>query len=320
MEKTNNICIKAVKASSNIERNNSDLKRIYLIKHIVLFNYISRMINGNFGTFGTGYPFYALKDDLTGKLPVIQEQLRYNDELLLEFSKSNSDCWTCIECLTSNIDNMPDLKKICKPCQKTIETLKPRKVINRLLDIDMWIVCEKDSIEKAQKDLIQFFSDYNLTSSDINPLQTINSFSKISIDLSEGIMPSDNLPIDAHIIDEEALYTLIEQTPYTIRKALEKYEIPYLPILPLSYRKIWQYDDKPYNFIHDYLSSLTEFNFDKKLKKILDETRSEIINNYSSDELYELLLQTGGETVLKRHRTKELKNRFEERVNKWKNL
>ena len=47
-------------------------------------------------------------------------------------------------------DIMPDLKIVCKPCPNMIDSLKPRKIINRLPDLDMWLVCEDGSIEQAQ--------------------------------------------------------------------------------------------------------------------------------------------------------------------------
>ena len=81
MEKID-ICIKAANLSSEFERNNSELKRRYILYHILLYKYISKMIPESYGTFGTGYPFYALGQNLKGPLPVIEEQLRYNEELI----------------------------------------------------------------------------------------------------------------------------------------------------------------------------------------------------------------------------------------------
>lgn len=73
MEKSINICIKAAEASTEFERSNSDLKRRYLIRNIELYNHIVAMVDGNRGSFGTGYPFYALNRNLKGKLPIIDE-------------------------------------------------------------------------------------------------------------------------------------------------------------------------------------------------------------------------------------------------------
>lgn len=72
----------ATNASTEYEKSNSDLKRRYLIKNIQEFNYITSLISVRRGSFGTGYPFYVLDKELNGQLPVIQEQIRYNKELL----------------------------------------------------------------------------------------------------------------------------------------------------------------------------------------------------------------------------------------------
>ena len=111
---------------------------------------------------------------------------------------------------------------------------------------------------------------------------------------------------------------MIEKMPYVLDKALKNNDIPYLPIHPLSLRKTWQYDDTAYNFVHDYLSSLTDFNFEGDLKQILYETRNIVANNYSFEELYNFLLLTGPDSVKRRHKTLVLKDRFKERVDSWK--
>ena len=73
---------KAVNASNLYENCNTDLKKKYLIKYINLYKEIVSEIPGYKGSFGTGYPFYALGENYEGRLPVIEEQLRYNNELL----------------------------------------------------------------------------------------------------------------------------------------------------------------------------------------------------------------------------------------------
>jgi len=318
MEKTIEFLIEAAEASNDIEKTNTELKRKYLIRHVMIYNYIVRMINGNRGSFGTGYPFYALGENLTGNLPIIDEQLRYNNELINAVEQSEYSTWNCAECLAQNSESMPDLKQICKPCPNMDDALKPRKIINRLLDIDMWMVCNKKDIESAKEQLIMLFDAYNLQTSDNDPVQTIINVTRISKLLKEGISPDILLPLDAHIIDYETLYSLIEKVPEIIYNAHTTGKVPYLPIHPLSYRKTWQYDDTAYNFVHDYLSSFTPYNFDEELRMLLEQTRNEIANDYSFEELYECLLRTGPESVLRRHRTLELKNRFKERVNSWK--
>jgi len=311
-------CINAVKASTDFELINSELKKRYLICNIILFNEIANRTKGYCGSFGTGYPFYVLGQNLIGNLPIIEEQIRYNNEILNEIENSNITHWNCAECLEQFQHIMPDLKQICKPCPNIDHEFKPRKVLNRLPDIDLWSVCEDERIFSIKDELSNLFNYYGMYTSDTDPLKTMDDIIEIVEQLKNGIIPTKKLPLDSHIIGYIELYNLIEQVPYILKKAKNSGEIPYLPIHPLSLRKTWQYDDTPYNFIHDYLSSLTQFNFTDELNSLLNETREYIASNYSFEELYDFLITSGPESVLRRHRTKELKDRFKERIESWK--
>lgn len=79
-----NRCEKAALASNIFERCNTDLKRRYFIENINTTNLVMSRISGYCGSFGTGYPFYVLDSNLEGKIPIIQEQIRYNNSLLRE--------------------------------------------------------------------------------------------------------------------------------------------------------------------------------------------------------------------------------------------
>ena len=168
-----NICELAALASSKFEKNNTDLKRRYLLKNIELINKVMSCTPGYCGSFGTGYPFYVLDSNLEGELPIISEQLRYNKELINESKKTGATDWVCAKCLLTRGDEMPDLKQICKPCPRIKDTIKPRKVINRLPDIDMWMVCADRYFELAQIVLSQSFDKLGMHTSDVNPVQTI---------------------------------------------------------------------------------------------------------------------------------------------------
>lgn len=124
-------------ASTDFEKNNTELKRKYLVWNIEAFNCIALAVSANKGSFGTGYPFYALDKDLKGDLPIIQEQIRYNRELVRDGEPFQKSIWLCESCLKTKYSEMPDLKKICKPCPNMNDKLKPRKIINRLPDLDM---------------------------------------------------------------------------------------------------------------------------------------------------------------------------------------
>lgn len=318
MEKTINICRNASIASTEFERTNTELKRQYLIYIIELYKEIVSQVNTNQGSFGTGYPFYALNQDLTGQLPIIDEQIRYNDDLLYSIEKCGYEEWPCASCLSENYDKMPDLKGKCKPCPNLDDSLKPRKILNRLPDIDLWTVCEDGKIDETKERLNELFRQYDMKPSDIDPVQTISEIIQITHDIKNGIMPTLTLPLDSHIVEYSTLYSLIEQTPYVLQESIEQGTIPYLPIHPLSLRKQWQHDDTPYNFIHDYLYSLTDYNFKGDLKDLLIATRKQVASSYSTDELFKQATISGNDAVARRNKTRALRPYFNERINSWK--
>lgn len=311
-----NICITASQASNRFEKCNTELKRKYLIKNIEKINIIMSKVSGYCGSFGTGYPFYVLDSSLQGQLPIIEEQIRYNDELYKEASSYST--WPCEKCLSICAKDMPNLKQICKPCPQVKDTIKPRKVINRLPDIDMWMICEDNKIETAKKQLTTLFEQFNLHTSDIDPIKTINEMNKISHEIENGIMPEDYLPLDVHIIEYSKFSDLLDKLPFNIFYSIKNNQIPYLPIHPISLRKTWQYDDVAYNFIFDYLYSLTPFNLEDKLEKKLSLSKIIVKNYFSNEDLKDILDLLSTDSVKKRHKTKELKINYERRINEWK--
>lgn len=308
----------ATNASTEYEKSNSDLKRRYLIKNIQEFNYITSLISVRRGSFGTGYPFYVLDKELNGQLPVIQEQIRYNKELLNRARTTKTKKWTCEECLTRRRQNMPDLKQICKPCPNMEKELKPRKVINTLPDVDMWMICEDGKLEEAQEQLARLLARHNIFTSDVDPLKTIKDMTEIVQNIKDGIMPKKFLPIDAHIMEYSAMQELISQVPDALREARENKEKPYLPIHPKPYRKIWQYDDEAYNFISDFLASFTEFDVPDQLDQQIQFTRRIIAKQFTPHELYDFFLESTNDANRRRFGEQALRQRFFDRVTSWK--
>ena len=318
MKRSIDFCIKTANISTDFEKTNTELKREYLISNINQYHQITSQISCNKGTFGTGYPFYALNSQLKGKLPIINEQIRYNNELISAVTGCTYTTWTCAHCIKENGTKMPDLKTICKPCSQMDNALKPRKLINRLPDIDLWLVCPKSQVEETKIKLIELFKEQNMIPSDIDPVQTIEDVEEIVNDITQGLMPSKWLPLDTHIIDYETFIELIKKLPQILIDAKKTNKIPYLPIHPQSLRKQWQQDDEPYNFVQDFLLSLTDFNFEPTLKGALEETRKIIAKTYTIDELYEIMLSSGPESVVRRHETQQLQLCFQERIKSWK--
>ncbi len=275
-------CEKSVEASTIFELNNTELKRLYILENIKKFNAIREKdeIPNISGTFGTGYPFYALDTNLEGQLPIIKEQ-------------------------------------ICKPCPRIDSELKPRKIINRLPDIDMWMVTPKDNVEQLKEKMIAEFARLDLYPSDINPVITMQDVIKIGDDIKHGNMPNKNLPLDAHIIDKETLISLIEGVPKALNESVIE-NTPYLPIQPQSYRKKWQYDDEAYNFIYDFLSAFTPFNCDRDIMEALIDSREKVARDFTNDELFKFLYAAATEANKRRFESKSLRRVFNERVETWR--
>ena len=215
---------------------------------------------------------------------------------------------------------MPDLKTICKPCPNVPNLLKPRKLINRLPDLDMWVVCEDGKVETTQEELMNLLDNYNIRTSDVNPILTIDDISKISKALKSGVMPEIFLPIDTHIIEYSKIKELIEKVPDILSQAKNENIQPYLPINPKSYRKQWQYDDEAYNYIYDYLSAFTEYNFTEELQDSLDRSRLKISSEFSEDELFNFLLSSATQANFRRFQSIELEDFFKKRIQNWKKI
>lgn len=312
-----NLVREAARASTLFENTNTDLKRRYLIKNIDAINSIMKRMPGYCGSFGTGYPFYALGKGLEGSLPIIPEQIRYNDELFAAAAE-NGDTWTCARCLSRTGSCMPDLKQICKPCPKQNSELKPRKVLNRLPDVDMWMICEDSKIEEAKKKMVQLFEYVNMHTSDVDPVRTIGEISEIANDLSAGKMPHTMLPLDVHIIERSKMDFLISNMPFELNAAVNDNSKPYLSIHPYSLRKTWQKDDEAYNFVLDYMYTLTPFNWDNELQGKLDLSRQVIGAMFSEEDMESILHKVSSPAVERRFQSPELQKRYKERVGSWK--
>lgn len=237
--------------------------------------------------------------------------------MLEKIKESNKIIWLCGKCLEEQGETLPDLKQICKPCPRIDNELKPRKIINRLPDIDMWIVSEKKNVEQTKEEMTKLFDSFDLYPSDINPIRTMQDIIDISENIVQGTMPDKNLPLDAHIIDKETLIDLIENVPKTLKESVSE-NTPYLPIHPQSYRKKWQYDDEAYNFIYDYLSAFTPFNCDCDIMEVLVDSRKKVSSDFTNDELFKFLYSSATDANKRRFESKSLKKIFNERMETWR--
>ena len=96
---------------------------------------------------------------------------------------------------------MPDLKTICKPCPNMINELKPRKIINRLPDLDMWVICKDGCVEVAQEEIRELLNEIGMNTSDVDPISSINDVHRIASQIKNKEFSRTFLPIDVHIIE-----------------------------------------------------------------------------------------------------------------------
>ena len=317
---------RVIEASNKYENANTTLKKLYLKEYIELFNNIMKKVPGYKGSFGMGYPFYALDKNFEGKLPIVNEQLRYNYELSKSFSDYKKDrdlpldfdIWKCEDCLREQIYNMPNLKSVCNRCPNMSKNLRPRKLINRLPDMDFAVIIEDEKMDEAKDIIKEQLFDYGIFPSDIDPLKTIDDVYEIAEDLSNDLTPRKLIPADVHLVSYDENLELQDKVVSVIDNAISEGEIPYIPILPLSLRMTWQYDDDACNYIHDFIYALTEYNFDERTLESLKKARRELISEYKVEELEEIALLTGADCVARRHETPALKQVFRKRMESWR--
>ena len=299
--------------SSMYELENTSLKKAYMQQEIENIKNVFKLSSNYRGTFGTGYPFYAVGDDMKYDLPVILEQLRYNIELIEECRKQDTRLWACFNCLEEKIDEFPNLKIYCKHCTALSDELKPRKVINRIPDLDIWCVAKKRTTLKTCDELSHLLEQAALTTSDVNPLQTFKDLKEIVEAIQSGRMPTRHLPIDIHVVEEDILNNLIEMVPDSINRGNLD-----LLIYPYSLRKKWDYEAEGYNFIRDFLGSFSDLDLPIETQKKLYKARKELAERYSVEELYAILMETALDSTKRRHETVQLQKIFKEKVNRWK--
>ena len=310
------------KASTDFEKNNNELKRKYLLWNITAYNLIASKVDSKVATFGTGYPFYALDSNLNGKLPIITEQIRYNRQLIKDNTQVQDSEFRCKSCLDRNYKKMKDLKTICKPCPNMPNSIKPRKIINRLPDLDLWLICEDGKVAETEKQFKNLLEENNMLPSDVDPMTSIEKACEISELLRKGKLPPKYmfLPIDTHIVEYSNISELIDEVPNELKWAEENKEVPYIPIYPFSLRKEWQHDDTAYNFIYDFLSAFTPFNFPDELSNKLNKSRKEVANMYTDAELYSFLIKSATDANARRFKTPELRKIFKDKMNLWKEI
>ena len=314
------IITKAVVASTTFEEENGELKKIYLKNHIRRFHRVVKRLEGYRGFFGLGYPYDALGNRLAGDLPLINEQFRYNLELLSIFHEQfKNGIWPCEKCLKTKLDEMPDLKSICYKCPVVPKDISPRKVINRLPDMDLCLVVADDKLEQTKGELIPLFNENGLRTSDVDPIGTVDKMYRIAMDLKNGKMPTEYVPLDTHLFTYSELIDLMSKVEPEMAISLKSGNPPYLSTRPYSLRKTWQQDDTAINFVYDFLYTFTDHDFRPELKEQLIKTRKQIASKYTNEQIEKMIVGAANASQKRRyHSCPTLKLRLDERINSWR--
>lgn len=110
---------------------------------------------------------------------------------------------------------------------------------------------------------------------------------------------------------------LIEQVPDELQLAKAEERKTYLPIRPKSLRKVWQYDDAAYNFVHDYLVAFTAFNFSAEMEGILQRSRARVVKENTPKELFDFLMKAAIPSTFRRFQEHEYEEIFYKRIADW---
>jgi hypothetical protein len=235
-------------------------------------------VEGFVGTFGLGYPFYALTPE---GVPVhaaeIYNFIELTRQKINEDARMNPEGWNCLACQLVNY--LPDLKSKCKPCD--LVALKPRDVFKGLPDLDMVIVVDNPNATTEQA-VEAITNRMGYLQADTNIAQAINRTKSVLHDLISGKEPSQKLPVDIHIWSREAFEQCMEQVASGIDS---------VTIIGRSLHMNWE--NNPINFWFDFVFSLTEINMqDPEFQKKIAAARKRLKDTVGVEKIVQMVEAT----------------------------
>jgi hypothetical protein len=241
----------------------------YLRKQFADFEAAVEAVPGYQGVFGTGHPFYAWKAD--GGVHAIQEIEEHTKSfrpLVANDRARNLGMWPCASCQRDN--DLPNLKSVCKPCE--IVTYKPRDLFKVLPDTDFWVIVDELSTD-VERDVEARVLAEGFYSSDRDIKTSLETTVDALEALRQGEIPEQRVPLDLHVVTTDELLACIAAVPEEIGRDDEP---GFIPISPRSLHIGWERTDYPYNFLKDYLFSLTPSGWrHEQLIEELNSTRSQ---------------------------------------------
>lgn len=222
----------------------------YLRQQFHDFELAVRQTPGYLGVFGTGYPFYAWNE--SGGVHAVDEISRFTTSYLskIEADEARSiGMWPCAACQCGN--GLPDLKTYCRPCENV--TYKPRDLFKALPDVDLWVVTDEITQEREEQ-IEASVRQVGFYTSDENIKGALDTTVGVMQGIANGEIPRERLPADLHIISKVQLLKAIRSVPQELLRTDTPGNIP---VSPRSLHMAWEDPDEPYDFLKDFLFSLT---------------------------------------------------------------
>lgn len=269
-------------------KDQSPLRVQYLDQQFFDFQNIVDNLPGSQGSFGTGYPFYARREDST--VVPIDEVDRYIGEYELAAQDARRrliGSWACTSCQGEK--ELPDLKVYCKPCG--VVPLKPRDMFKALPDLDFWAITD-DITPEYLSTLQSNLHHAGFFQSDLNIGRSLQDTQRAMSLIGQGVMPQERLPIDVHVVSSFELLEALSG----VRDIVQSYDKvdpkeASVPISPTSLHVVWTSQDTPYNFLGDYLFSFTPSEISEEVSEAIEQTNSLIHRMLSVQDVYDIVSQ-----------------------------
>jgi hypothetical protein len=240
----------SLELAAEFSEDESVLKGEYMAQQFEDFTHAVRSIPGYKGSFATGYPYYAQNPD--GGVYAVPEIARYARSFIPKIEADaarGNGAWICGACQV--FSDLPDLKSQCKPCDAV--DIRPRDIFKALPDVDFWVVADDDEtpvseFEQAVEDHVEREGFYV---SDKDIAQAFDDTIHVMKALKRGNMPPTRLPLDLHVVTKKQMLNRLGK----VQKTLKRGEM--LPISTRSLHKQWESSDEPYDFLKDFLFSMT---------------------------------------------------------------
>lgn len=244
------VLVQALETASEYTRDTTTMKGEYLQQQFDDFTSAVRAVPGYKGVFGTGYPFYAMKEDGgTYDVPEITRYTRSFIPMVKKDAARQHGAWICGACQVES--DLPDLKTFCKPCDSV--DFKPRDIFKALPDLDFWVIVDPqdEPLETIEKIVEERVENAGFYTSDRDVAQAVDSTLFVMRTLQRGNTPTARLPLDLHVVTKDQLLACMNEVPQALAQKVT------VPITPRSWHVEWEDADAPYDFVKDFLFSMT---------------------------------------------------------------